>query len=449
MLFLKKFVPRHLLVVAQAVVEEVLAVVVQAEVEQAEVGKKLIMKVSLKNYTLRYLTIAFLIIMAIWASLFYAYILDEVYDNVDDGLKDRKDEILIHISNNHKLLDINEFELSNEFFYMPYDGEEEPYRVLKTGFYATNGKSYILEIRASTIEEDDLLVNLAIALVVLYVVLVITMYLINILLIYKIWKPFNLIISNLKKYQIGNKENLQAVKTNVIEFSELEQNIQQMWQRNEAIFEEQKIFIENASHELQTPLAVTINKLELFLEDENLTEKQLIELSLVKSALSRMVNLNKSLLMLSRIENRQYKQTEKINFREIIDDLLIEFNDLIEFKEISLTFENKNNFYFEMNKNLSVILVSNLLRNAIKYNIKGGNIEIIMQKNYFCIKNTGKNVSLDKDLIFKRFHKGEQDSSSTGLGLAIVKSIIDLYPNLQIYYSFEQDKHSFKVFYKA
>ena len=77
--------------------------------EQAEVGKKLIMKVSLKNYTLRYLTIAFLIIMAIWASLFYAYILDEVYDNVDDGLKDRKDEILIHISNNHKLLDINEF----------------------------------------------------------------------------------------------------------------------------------------------------------------------------------------------------------------------------------------------------------------------------------------------------------------------------------------------------
>ena len=178
--------------------EVVLEVVVQAEVEQAEVGKKLIMKVSLKNYTLRYLTIAFLIIMAIWASLFYAYILDEVYDNVDDGLKDRKDEILIHISNNHKLLDINEFgiegfrvyptknkishktELSNEFFYMPYDGEEEPYRVLKTGFYATNGKSYILEIRASTIEEDDLLVNLAIALVVLYVVLVITMYLINI-----------------------------------------------------------------------------------------------------------------------------------------------------------------------------------------------------------------------------------------------------------------------------
>ncbi len=442
-------------------------VVVQAEVEQAEVGKKLIMKVSLKNYTLRYLTIAFLIIMAIWASLFYAYILDEVYDNVDDGLKDRKDEILIHISNNNKLLDINEFgiegfrvyptknkishktELSNEFFYMPYDGEEEPYRVLKTGFYATNGKSYILEIRASTIEEDDLLVNLAIALVVLYVVLVITMYLINILLIYKIWKPFNLIISNLKKYQIGNKENLQAVKTNVIEFSELEQNIQQMWQRNEAIFEEQKIIIENASHELQTPLAITINKLELFLEDENLTEKQLIELSLVKSALSRMVNLNKSLLMLSRIENRQYKQTEKINFREIIDDLLSEFNDLIDFKEISLTFEDKNNFYFEMNKNLSVILVSNLLRNAIKYNIKGGNIEIIMQKNYFCIKNTGKNVSLDKDLIFKRFHKGEQDSSSTGLGLAIVKSIIDLYPNLQIYYSFEQDKHSFKVFYKA
>ncbi|MDO4880489.1 MAG: HAMP domain-containing sensor histidine kinase [Capnocytophaga sp.] len=424
------------------------------------------MKISLKNYTLRYLTIAFLLIMAIWALVFYAYILEEVYDNVDDGLKDRKNEILLQISKNDNLLNINEFgvegfriyptknkishknELSNEFFYMPYDDEEEPYRVLKTGFYAENGTPYILEIRTSTIEEDDLLLNLAIALMVLYVVLVITMYAINIWLIHKIWKPFRLIINNIDNYRIGNKEQLQPIKTNVIEFTELNQNIQQMWQRNEAIFEEQKIFIENASHELQTPLAITINKLELILEDESLTETQLIQLAQTKTALSRMVNLNKSLLMLSRIENGQYKQTENINFKEIIENLLEEFKDLIHFKEISLRFLGEKDFYFQMNKDLSVILVSNLLRNAIKHNLKGGNIEIIVENHCFLIKNTGKSISLDKKMIFKRFHKGEQDSSSTGLGLAIVKSIVDLYKNLEIQYFFEEEKHIFKVFHK-
>ena len=150
------------------------------------------MKISLKNYTLRYLTLTFLLILAVWAAVFYAYILDEVYDNIDDGLKDKKTLIIQNILRHPELLKINEFGiedfrvypsqedfsdhniLSNAFFYMPFDDEDEPYRVLKTSFYDRDMNPYTLEIRTSTVEKDDLLFNLAIALGVLYVVLVLS-----------------------------------------------------------------------------------------------------------------------------------------------------------------------------------------------------------------------------------------------------------------------------------
>ena len=421
------------------------------------------MKISLKNYTLRYLTLAFLLILAVWAAVFYAYILDEVYDNIDDGLKDKKTLIIQNILRHPELLQINEFGiedfrvypsqedfsdrniLSNAFFYMPFDDEEEPYRVLKTGFYDRDMNPYTLEIRTSTVEKDDLLFNLAIALGVLYVVLVLSMYLINLLVINKIWRPFKGILSAIRRYEVGNKTELQPITTEVIEFNILHDNIQQMWQRNEKVFEEQKVFIENASHELQTPLAITLNKLELLANDPSLNEKQLIQLSEVKQSLMRMTHLNKSLLMLTRIENQQYKQAEYISFQTLTTNIIEDLSDLIAFKSLEVNIEEISDFQVEMNPDLARVLVSNLLRNAIKYTEKGGNIQILIEENRFQVKNTAKDIMrLDPSKIFQRFHKVEQDATSTGLGLAIVKSIAERY-HLKVYYSFEEGKHCFQV----
>ena len=421
------------------------------------------MKISLKNYTLRYLTLAFLLILAVWAAVFYAYILDEVYDNIDDGLKDKKTLIIQNILRHPELLQINEFGiedfrvypsqedfsdrniLSNAFFYMPFDDEEEPYRVLKTGVYDRDMNPYTLEIRTSTVEKDDLLFNLAIALGVLYVVLVLSMYLINLLVINKIWRPFKGILSAIRRYEVGNKTELQPITTEVIEFNILHDNIQQMWQRNEKVFEEQKVFIENASHELQTPLAITLNKLELLANDPSLNEKQLIQLSEVKQSLMRMTHLNKSLLMLTRIENQQYKEAKQVSFLSLTTDIIEDLSDLIAFKALEVNTEEISDFQVEMNPDLARILVSNLLRNAIKYTEKGGNIHILIEENRFQVKNTAKDaIRLDPSKIFQRVHKEQQDATSTGLGLAIVKSIAESY-RLKVYYTFEEGKHCFQV----
>ncbi|MFD1769087.1 sensor histidine kinase [Sphingobacterium suaedae] len=423
------------------------------------------MQISLKNYTLRYLSIAFLVIITIWAALFYAYILDEVYDNVDDGLKNQKIEILREVYKDPMLLGTKEFgvnqfriwpaaddnfseqnRLSSVFFYMPYDDEQEPYRVLRTGFYAADRKPYHLEIRTSTVEEDDLIYDLTSALVVLYVVLVLGLYLINEFVLRRAWKPFKVILTNLNHYRFGKKEQLKPIATNVLEFNQLDEEIRRMWRRNEQVFDEQKRFLENASHELQTPLAIIINKLELLMDDESLSEGQLTQLSESNLVLHRLVNLNKALLMLSRIENKQYPHVESVKLNKVAHDLCTDLHDLIGFKKLQLHWQELGIFEVAMNNDLAVILVSNLLRNAIKYSTVGSTLSVVVQRDRLSIANTGQIGALDKATVFKRFHKGMQDSHSNGLGLAIVKSIVDTYPELSITYDYAGEQHVFTLF---
>lgn len=423
------------------------------------------MQVSLKNYTLRYLSVAFLIIITIWAALFYAYILDEVYDNVDDGLKNQKILILREVYENQKLLEtieygINQFRiipaedgddfseknrLSSELFFMPYDDEMEPYRVLRTGFYAPDQKPYHLEIRTSTVEEDDLMFDLTTALIVLYLVLVLSVYLINQLILRRAWRPFDTILKNLTLYRFGKKEDLNPIETNIVEFNHLDEEIHRMWRRNEQIFNGQKRFIENASHELQTPLAITINKLEMLLEDESLSESQLTQLTDLKSSLQRLVNLNKALLMLSRIENKQYTQIERVNLNQVVKEVRDDFQDVLSFRRIRMQWKEEGTFEIAMNRDLAMVLISNLWRNAIRYNHKEGRIIVTIYKNKLTVANTGNSVPLDPENIFNRFHKETQDNQSNGLGLAIVKSIVDTYPELSVDYRFEDSQHIFSL----
>src|SRR5690606_5320677 len=250
------------------------------------------MAISVKNYTNRFVAVVLLVVMAVWALLFYAVIMDEVYDNIDDGLKNQKILILREVYEDPDIIwntqdfGVNQFRIwpadegdvvdenhfSKEFIYMPYDEDDEPYRVLHTGFYDKEGKPYKLEIRTSTVEEDDFLLNLALSLAVLYAVIVLSIMVINHFVLRKAWKPFHRILANLSKYRFGKADSFHAIPTQVEEFEALNQQIQRMIDRNESVFHSQKRFIENASHELQTPLTIVANKLDLLLNDEDLNE---------------------------------------------------------------------------------------------------------------------------------------------------------------------------------
>lgn len=423
------------------------------------------MSVSIKYYTNRFLVITILIIIAVWALIFYAFLMDEVYDNVDDGLKNQKIEIIREAYNNPTILEnnktwgINQFRIlptkdnedldknhfSREFMYMPYDDEDEPYRVLKTGFYSTNGQAYSLEIRTSTVEEDDYSINLAIALTVLYLVIVLSILVVNYYVMSRAWKPFQEILNNLSRYRFGHSKSFEPTPTKVKEFEELNGQIITMISRNEAVFEGQKRFLENASHELQTPLAVTIAKLELLLQEGNLDESQLMQIVEAKQSLHRMVALNKSLLMLSRIDNNQYTELKTVNFNETAKNLLQDLEDVISYKEIQVTLIENGQFVVDFNPDLAQILLSNLLRNAIKYNTSKGQIIIKISEESLDIANTSTSGALNPAYIFERFHKGNQDNNSNGLGLSIVHSILEQHNQLHLMYFYESDLQHFEI----
>ncbi|MEG0188540.1 MAG: HAMP domain-containing sensor histidine kinase, partial [Algoriella sp.] len=332
---------------------------------------------------------------------------------------------------------------SNEMIFMEYDNDMEPYRVMKTGFIGVDKQHYSLEIRTSTVEEDDLIYDLTISLIFLYIFILISVLLINYFGLNKAFKPFRGILNQIQQYRIGESKKLENIETNVKEFLILQENFKEMMLRNEQVFSDQKLFIENASHELQTPLAIALNKLDLLLDDEKLSEKQLTDLAETKNTLWRMVNLNKSLLMLSRIENQQFSEKKLVNFTTIIQDFIEDFEPFIESENIKLEFLIQHDFIVEFNPDLARILVSNLIRNAIKHNNNQKGIKIKSEENQLIFTNTSNQVALNPKLIFNRFYKQGNSENSNGLGLSIIDTILKNQSSVQLNYKFENSLHQF------
>ena len=423
------------------------------------------MSITLKNYTLKFLATALLIVIAVWTSLFYALMLEELYDNTDDGLKDQKIKIIRKAYENESILKQHQFDLNqyritpvlvkdyletdnfrNENFFMEYDEEMEPYRVLETYFIDKNGNHHKLEIRTATVEEDDFIESLLIALVILYILIIASILIINNISLKKIWKPFYSTLNYLSDYQFGQNKKLISNKTPITEFKLLDSEIAKMITRNEKSVYQQKQFIENASHELQTPIAVALNQIDVLLESDELTQKNYLEINQIRNTLKRMSTLNQSLLMLSKIENQQFKDKEQVVFNSVVKTMISDFNSILEFKSIELVLIENGEFKTLINKDLAYSLLSNLIKNALKHNINNGKIIIEIDNLSLITKNTSnRKTPLNSEDIFRRFYKESEDHLSTGLGLSIVKTIIDNHSNMDISYAFEDPFHVFSL----
>ena len=216
-----------------------------------------------------------------------------------------------------------------------------------------------------------------------------------------------------------------------------------MANRSHKAYEEQKQFIENASHELQTPLAIARGKLELLAESDGMTEEQLKEIDSIYATLGRAVKLNKALLLLSRIENGQYAETEDVSVDELLDELLPDLMDIYEHKQIRLErLKGDAPFVIRCNASLAHILVTNLVKNALLHNLDGGRLVVQTTPVSLVVKNSGT-APLDGAMLFKRFaHSVDRKKESTGLGLAIAKELVDLMGGT---YQWEDGMHVFSL----
>jgi signal transduction histidine kinase len=147
--------------------------------------------------------------------------------------------------------------------------------------------------------------------------------------------------------------------------------------------------------------------------------------------------------LLSKIENKQFKAAENVNFNEISSTITADFSDFSEYRKIKIKYQSDDPFHHCMNKNLADILMMNLVKNAIFHNRQGGEVVIHISATCFSIENTSDEPEMDTEKLFERFNQNAKSKNSTGLGLAIVKAISDV-SGLVVTYSYN-GRHIFSV----
>lgn len=297
------------------------------------------------------------------------------------------------------------------------------------------------------VEEDDLVKELVYDTVCLYIILLLIIILINNFVLQRLWKPFYSLLNQLKNYRIGNSKMLPKIKTDTKEFADLQHAVNILLHHTIETYEQQKSFIANAAHELQTPLAIVLNKLELLVEKESLKDNQAESIANVMHTIERLVRLNKSLLLLTKIENKQFLNNQNNSLNKAVNEILIDLNEIAEYKNIKFVFTETSNENLKIDSSLLNILLANLLRNAIFPNVENGTVNITISKNTLKISNTGTAKAINDKKIFLRFYKSDNSTNGSGLGLAIVKAICDLY-GFSIYYRFENSLHFFEINFK-
>lgn len=419
----------------------------------------------LLHYTYQKLSLWLLGLMAVWGVLFYYTIIYEVMDETDDALENYAQIII-----NNALYDASVLETEgnlmsfyyfhpisveegenyrdmfyDSFVYVESEDENEPVRVYRTAFRMPGGQFYELELMISTLERDDMVNAMFWYLAALFVLFLSSTTIGIRLILQKIFRPLNRLVDWLQQLHPGQDVPPLDNATEIREFRVLGATAYDMARRNRKAYEEQKQFIENASHELQTPLAIARGKLELMAESEMLTEEQLRELDAIYSTLGRAVKLNKALLLLSRIENGQYAEAEDVSVDEILDELLPDLMDIYEHKQIDLRRSRGGQpFVLHANASLVHILVTNLVKNALLHNKEGGRLVVETTPTSLVVRNTG-DTPLDEQKLFHRFaHSVDRKKDSTGLGLAISYAIASNY-SLRLTYRWEDGMHVFSL----
>lgn len=419
---------------------------------------KLIYRISLR------LSLVLLPLIALWAVVFYFTMVDEINDEVDDALEDYSELIVIRMLSGELLPRMNEgsnnsytiapvdenyaaahpgIDYYDAEVYIPEKEETEPARFLVTIFQDGNGQFYELKVATPTFEKDELLETILWWVVWLYLLLLITVVGTTMWIFYNSMRPLYALLHWLDGYVPGHKTVPVPNNTSITEFRRLNAAAQQAVDRSEELLEQQKQFIGNASHELQTPLAVLGGRMEYMLDHAGLDEQTMGEVIQMQRTLGHIVRLNKTLLLLAKIDNGQFPENTDVDISAMIREQKELYDDIYEERDIRCDMHLTGSFLVRMNESLASVLVFNLIRNAYVHSEAGARIDIRIEGRTLTVSNDGV-TPLDGKHIFERFYQGSKREGSTGLGLALVKAVADSY-GLCVGYRFGEEQHIFSV----
>jgi signal transduction histidine kinase len=415
-----------------------------------------------------------LIILALWFSL-PVLVEKVVYNHIDKSILEKKQKFITHLDKD----EINDFinrndstetfasfsTLHNEFlqlyrakknFYKDksifknemriIEEEQNDYRVLCYNFTYEN-TNYVLEIGNNLSEIEELTFSIRLFTTVMFFIIVLITFLVDTFFVEYLLKPFYAIINTkIKRVNEPNSFNYTPINAHSSDFQELDLVLNQMMIRINDLFQKEKQFIANVSHELLTPISLLKNRFENLLQNESINDGGIDKIVSSLKTLDLLKQIINNLLLISKIDNNQFDDKEVISLKEVVSEILVDFEDRIEDKHI--TIENKivEDFVFIGNKTLIHIMLHNLILNAIKYNTKSGFVTLSSQlsneKYFLNIADTGKGMTTHQQAsIFERFSRVSIEKEGQGLGLAIVDSIAKFH-HITINLESEVDKGS-------
>ena len=296
-------------------------------------------------------------------------------------------------------------------------------------------------VPAIDLEEDILhgiVIQFALIATVLGIAIVLTLRLIS----KRLWQPFDKTLEVMETFRLENGVIPALPDSGIEEFSRLNDVLNRLMTDSLKSYRAQKEFTENASHELQTPLAVFQSKLDLLLQQPDLTGEQAVIIQDLYQMSGRLSGLNRNLLLLAKMENGQLGKSV-VDVVAVLDELRPYFDNIADGLHLRIDLQT-GSLMTSANRSLLESLLSNLVVNAVRHNRPDGEITITLNDEGLTVANTSDEAALDKNMIFGRFYRPSEKSGGNGLGLAIVKAICE-YHRWNIAYAYRSGCHVFTV----
>jgi signal transduction histidine kinase len=324
----------------------------------------------------------------------------------------------------------------------PRSKDFEKFRQLIFGI-RVDDQWYEVSVSKSLEDTDDLIQSILLITISTILLMLVVSFIINRVVLKRIWKPFYTSLASVKDFKVSREQPLRLPFTQIEEFSFMNQTLERITSQAQHDYLSLKTFSENASHEIQTPIAIIRSKLDLLIQDENLTEQQSLTLQSAYNAIQKLTKLNQSLLLLAKIENNQYQETKPIDMKEKLREKIMAFQELWQSQQVTIK-DSLNTAIVNMNEELADILLNNLLSNATKHNFEGGSISIELDRKQLTVKNTSEYPVLDNSQMFQRFYKNSKNNQHNGLGLSIIKQICDA-SGFSLRYLCQKNEHVFMI----
>lgn len=308
-------------------------------------------------------------------------------------------------------------------------------------------KTYRVDVTKSLEGTNNLLHSILLVSISTILAILLVSTIINRVLLKKLWQPFYASLKAVQKFRPSRNQPLELPSTPIEEFSTMNKTLEGITQTARLEYLSLKTFSENAAHEIQTPIAIIRSKLDLLIQDEHLTESQSKTLQSAYNAVEKLSRLNSALLLLAKIENKQFEEVQHIDLKAKLKEKLEDFQELWQAKGIALEVEWHPAFV-SMNAELAEILLNNLLSNATNHNHQDGRISIVLSTEKLSVSNTSTQPAIAPQQLFQRFYKTSAGTISNGLGLSIIQQIGEA-SGFYVQYRYHDQLHEFTVYFTS